>query len=292
MKITDMWTSASRPTVSFELYPARSEKTAAKLETTIDELADLKPDFVSVTFGAGGSTREGSRRLIDKLKNGKKLETVAYFACFGLGPDDITSVLDDYKQLGVQNVLAVRGDPPHGDDFKPPPESLAHASDLVSFIKSRYDFCLGAAGYPEGHIEAESKDKDLEYLKLKKDNGAQYIIANYFYDNSFFFDFVEKCRALGIEVPILPGVMPIYSAKMMRNLAGLCGATIVEEIEKGLAAIAEDDKKAVAQFGIDYAVKQCRGLIEKGVVGLHIYTMDRSGACRDILGRLRGEGLL
>ena len=293
MKITDMWTSASRPTVSFELYPARSEKAAAKLETTIDELADLKPDFVSVTFGAGGSTREGSRQLIDKLKNGKKLETVAYFACFGLGPDDITSVLDDYRQLGVQSVLAVRGDPPHGqDDFKPHPDSLAHASDLVAFIKSRYDFCLGAAGYPEGHIEAESKDKDLEYLKLKQDNGAQYIIANYFYDNSFFFDFVDKCRAMGITVPILPGVMPIYSAKMMRSLAGLCGATIVEEIEKGLAAIAEDDKKAARQFGIDYAVTQCRGLIEKGVVGLHIYTMDRSKACREILGRLRGEGLL
>ncbi|MFH1434402.1 MAG: methylenetetrahydrofolate reductase [Pseudomonadota bacterium] len=293
MKITDMWASASRPTVSFELYPARGEKAAAKLETTIDELADLKPDFVSVTFGAGGSTREGSRQLIDKLKNGKKLETVAYFACFGLGPGDIASVLDDYRQLGVQNVLAVRGDPPHGqDDFKPHPESLAHASDLVAFIESRYGFCLGAAGYPEGHIEAESRDKDLEYLKLKVDNGAQYIIANYFYDNAFFFDFVDRCRALGIQVPVLPGVMPIYGAKMMRNLAGLCGATIVEEIEKGLAAIAEGDKKAVAQFGIDYAVKQCRGLIEKGVVGLHIYTMDRSGACRDILGRLRGEGLL
>ena len=168
MKITDVWNSSKRPTLSFELFPARSEKGAANLEKAIDKLAALKPDYVSVTFGAGGSTREGSRQLIEKLIKEKGLDVIAYFACFGLGPDDITGVLDSYRDLGIENVLAVRGDPPHGqDELKPHPDSLAHATDLIRFIRPKYDFCLGCAGYPEAHIEAESREKDLEYLKMK-----------------------------------------------------------------------------------------------------------------------------
>ncbi|PIP07301.1 MAG: 5,10-methylenetetrahydrofolate reductase, partial [Syntrophobacteraceae bacterium CG23_combo_of_CG06-09_8_20_14_all_50_8] len=225
MKVTDIWNSSQRPTVSFELFPARSPKAAENLEKTIDELVALKPDFVSVTFGAGGSTREGSYQLVKKLKNEKSLEVIAYFTGYGLGPKDIIAVLDDYQGLGVKSVLVARGDPPHEQkDFKAHPQSLPHASDLLSFIRPRYSFCLGAAGYPEGHIESESKKKDIEYLKLKVDNGAEYIISNYCYDNQYFFDFIERCKAIGIDVPILPGVMPIYSVKMMETLASLCGA--------------------------------------------------------------------
>ncbi len=292
MKLTKLWVTKGKPTLSFELFPARTEKAAANLEKAIDKLAALEPDFVSVTFGAGGSTRAGSYQLAEKLKNEKGLDVLTYFACYGLGPDEITSVLDDYQALGIENVLAVRGDEPREGDFEPHPESLPHATDLVSFIRPKYDFCLGVAAYPEGHIDAESKAKDIEYLKMKVDLGAEYIITNYCYDNDFFFDFLERSRAAGIEVPILPGVMPIFSVKMMEMLAGLCGATITEEIRSGIAALPEGDTEALADFGIDFAARQCAELLEAGVPGLHIYTMDRSKASVGIVTRLRDKGLL
>lgn len=292
MKVTDLWKSKQKPTISFELFPTRSEKGAANLEKTIDALAALEPDFVSVTFGAGGSTREGSRLLVEKLKHEKDLDTIAYFAGYGLGPDDVTVVLDDYQALGVDNVLVVRGDPPHDKEFQPHPDSLPHASDLLAFIRPRYDFCIGVAGYPEGHIDAPSKEQDLEYLKLKVERGAKYVITNYFYDNAYFFDFCERCRNVGIHVPIVPGVMPIYSVGMMEMLAGLCGATITDEIRQGIAALDEGDKEALTAFGIEFAVRQCTQLLEAGVPGLHIYTMDRSKSTVSLIHRLRAKGLL
>ena len=292
MRITNMWKPGRKPTLSFELFPARSEKGAARLEKTINVLADLKPDFVSVTFGAGGSTREGSRQLVERLKDEKGLEVIAYFAGYGLGREDILSVLDNYWAMGVENVLVVRGDPPHDEDFQPHPDSFSYASEILAFVRPKYDFCLGAAGYPEGHIDAPSKEKDLEYLKLKVDNGAEYIICNYFYDNEYFYNFVDRCQAAGITVPILPGVMPIYSVKMMENLASLCGATITEEIRQGIGELPEGDKEALNEYGIDFAVRQCTDLIGSGVVGLHIYTMDRSKSTVGIVNRLRDDGLL
>lgn len=292
MKVTELWKSDQKPTISFELFPARSEKAAENLEKAIDRLATLNPDFVSVTFGAGGSTREGSRQLLQKLKHEKGLDVLAYFACFGLGPEDISSILDSYQALGVESVLAVRGDAPREEAFEPHPDSLLHASDLVAFIRQRYDFCLGVAAYPEGHIDAPDRMKDLEYLKLKVDQGGEYIITNYFYDTAYFFDFVERCRGISIEVPIVPGIMPIYSIKMMEMLAGLCGATITEEIRDGLAVLEEDDKDALRAFGIEFAYRQCVELLEAGVPGLHIYTMDRSASAVGLVNCLRTDGLL
>jgi methylenetetrahydrofolate reductase (NADPH) len=294
MKVTDLWSSNSKPTVSFELFPARSEKAAANLVKALDQLAALKPDFVSVTFGAGGSTKEGSRQLIENLINEKKLDVIAYFAGFGLAPDEITETLDRYQSIGVANVLIVRGDPPHGmDDFQPHPDSFKYASDLMKFVRPKYpNLCMGVAGYPEGHNECVSKDKDLEYLKMKVDNGAEYIIANYFYDNKFYFDYVDRCRKAGIDVPIIPGVMPVYSVKMMENLAKLCGATITDELREGINKLPEGDKQALNDFGVEFALKSCRGLIEAGVPGLHIYTMDRSSSTVALVNRLREEGLL
>lgn len=293
MKVTDIWKSKQKPTISFELFPARSEKAAENLEKAIDELAALKPDFVSVTFGAGGSTREGSYQLVDKLKNEKGLEVIAYFAGYGLGPEDITAVLDDYQKLGIENILVARGDPPHGvEDFKPHPQSLAYATDLLAFIRPRYSFCLAATGYPEGHIECASLEKDIQYVKLKEDNGADYIVCNYFYDNQYFFDFVERCRAIGVKVPIMPGVMPIYSIKMMENLANLCGATITEKIRQGIAALPEGDQAALVNFGVEFAAAQITELVKAGVPGLHIYTMDRSSSAVGIVNSLRSNGIL
>ena len=292
MKLTDTWSSKTGPTLSFELFPARTEKAAANLEKTINVLTDLEPDFVSVTFGAGGSTREGSRQLIRKLMNEKHLDVLAYFACYGLAPEVILEVLDDYRDMGVESVLAVRGDEPREEGFTPHPDSLQHASDLVAFIRGKYDFCLGVAGYPEGHIDAESRDKDLEFLKYKVDQGAEYIITNYAYDNQFFFDYVDRCLSAGINVPILPGIMPVYSVKMMGILAGLCGATITDELQAWIDALPEGDTEALLSFGIEFAYQQCAGLLQAGVPGLHIYTMDRWRSSAGIVTRLRAEGLL
>ncbi len=292
MRVIDLWNNNSHPTLSFELFPARSDKSAEKLELVIDDLAGLKPDFVSVTFGAGGSTRDGSRQLLNKLINEKGLNVIAYFAGYGLGPDDTTAVLNSYQDLGIETILVVRGDPIEDNKFQPHPDSMAHATDMISFIAKRYNFCMGAAGYPEGHIEAESRKKDLEYLKLKVENGVKYIISNYCYDNRYFFDFVDQCRSTGIDVPILPGIMPIFSIKMMNTLSKLCGATIPREITESLAGLDPDDREAVENYGIDLATRQCAELIRKGVHGLHIYTMDRSRPALEIAGRLRKEGLL
>ncbi len=292
MRLTELW-QRRRPTLSFEIFPARTPEAAMQLERVIDQLYYLEPDFIGVTFGAGGSTREGSRLLVDKLLNDKEMEVVAYFAGYGLPPDYVHLILEDYQGLGVENVLVVRGDPPHGQpDFVPHPHSFAHASDLLAFIRPEFPFCLGVAGYPEGHPQAESMEKDLAYLKLKVDTGAEFIITNYFYDNRFFFDFVDSCRQLGLKVPILPGIMPIFSLKMMRQLANLCGASIPAALEERLAALPAGDQKALLRFGIDFATEQCRELLQAGVVGLHFYTMDRSQAVSAIVSRLRQEGLL
>lgn len=294
MRIADLWAAGNRPTISFELFPARTEKAAANLDKAIDKFAALRPDFVSVTFGAGGSTREGSYDLVKKLKTEIGLEVLPYFACYGLGPEDILDVVTDYVELGIGSLLAVRGDEPRGvEGFTPHPESFAHASDLLAFLGANFDnLCLGAAGYPEGHVEAKSVEADLGFLKFKVANGARFIIANYFYDNTFFFDFHDRCRALGIDVPIIPGVMPVYSVKMMHTLAGLCGATITEELSRRIAALPEEDRAAVSDLGIELATRQCRGLLERGAPGLHFYTMDRSKSVVGIVRRLRDEGLL
>jgi methylenetetrahydrofolate reductase (NADPH) len=291
MKLTDLWKSSDSPTLSFELFPAKTEKAAQRLENALQELADLKPSFASVTFGAGGSTREGSYQLLQKLKEELNLEVLGYFAGYGLGPDAITSALDSYQQLGIENILVVRGDVPREDEgFSPHPDSFQHANELLEFVRPKYDFCIGVAAYPEGHIEADSLDSDLGYLKQKVDLGAEFIITNYAYDNRYFFDFVSRARNAGIDLPILPGVMPIYTARMTNFLAKLCGATITPEIKAGLAEIPEDDKQAVQDFGIEYAYRQCSGLLDAGVPGVHIYTMDRSKSVVSIVSRLRQSG--
>ncbi len=180
-----------KPVISFEFSRPKGEKAAAKLDKALAKLKKAEPDYVSVTFGAGGSTREGSFELVEKLKNEYGFPVVSYVAGIGLGPDDLCRVMDRFKSIGVETVFVVRGDPPTWEEtYEPHPESMNYASDMIAFIKERYDFCLGGAAYPEGHIQAESKEKDLGYAKLKQDLGAQYIMAQYFYDNQYFFDFV------------------------------------------------------------------------------------------------------
>jgi len=293
MNLISLLENKQGPTISFEFYAVHDEESFRKLEEVIENLVSLSPDFVTVTFGAGGSTREGSYQLIKKLKLNKKLNVIPYFAGYGLAPDDVRTVLDAYHSLGAKSILCVRGDKPRDlSDFRPHPQSFPHASDLIAFVHGSYDFCIGAAGYPEGHREAETKEKDLEYLKLKVDNGASFIITQYFYDNRFFFEFVERCRNSSINVPIIAGVMPIFSIKMTESLSHLCGATITPQVRDGLRVLPPGDKDAVLRFGIEFAVEQCRALIKWGVQGLHFYTMNRSRSTKEVVDRLQTEQLI
>lgn len=293
MSIEHLWNDRTRPTISFELFPARDEKAAKKLAKAIDTLADLGPDFASVTFGAGGATREGSLELAQYLKVTKGLKVAPYLAGYGLAPAAVADVAESYRQMGADGLFCVRGDVPENlPDFVPHPAAFTYASDLLTFVNIRFDFFTGAAGYPEGHKEAITKETDLEYLKLKVVQGAKFIITQYVYDNAYFFDFRDRARAMGIHVPIICGVMPIYSVKMTENLAAMCGATITPQVRDGLAALPPDDKKAVTDFGVDFATEQCRELIQNGVDGIHFYTMDRGKSVAAVITKLKEEKLL
>jgi len=291
MRVTSLY-ERKKPVISMEFFPPRNEKAAETFGTTIANLAALKLDYMSITFGAGGSTRDGSYQTVKQVMIDKNLPTVAYIAGFGLGPNEITDVLDKYKDLGIETVFVIRGDKPKDDDFTPHPDSFSYASDMIAFIKKRYDFTLGCAGYPEGHVEAENLEKDIEYLKLKVDNGAEYVVAQYFYDNNYFSEYVKKCRAIGIHVPIIPGIMPVYTVKMTNMLSNVCGTKIVDKLKRQLDAVDADDKDAVLNLGINFAVEQCKGLLKEGVAGLHFYTMDRSKSTVEIINRLKKENPL
>ena len=291
MRVTSLY-ERKKPVISMEFFPPRNEKAAETFGTTIANLAALKLDYMSITFGAGGSTRDGSYETVKQVMIDKNLPTVAYIAGFGLGPNEITDVLDKYKDLGIETVFVIRGDKPKDDDFTPHPDSFSYASDMIAFIKKRYDFTLGCAGYPEGHVEAENLEKDIEYLKLKVDNGAEYVVAQYFYDNNYFSEYVKKCRAIGIHVPIIPGIMPVYTVKMTNMLSNVCGTKIVDKLKRQLDAVDADDKDAVLNLGINFAVEQCKGLLKEGVAGLHFYTMDRSKSTAEIINRLKKENPL
>ncbi len=291
MRVAHLYKS-NNPVISMEFFPPRNDKATETFDKVIGGLAQLKPDYMSITFGAGGSTRDGSYQTVKRLMLDKNLPTVAYIAGYGLAPHEIIEVLDKYKALGVETIFVIRGDKPKEDDVAAHPDAFRYASEMISFIKERYDFTLGCAGYPEGHVEAESLEKDIEYLKLKVDNGAEYVVAQYFYDNAYFFDFVAKCRAIGIDVPIIPGIMPVYTVKMTRMLSKVCGSTITDKLQRNLDAVDPEDKDAVLSLGIDFATEQCMGLLEKGVDGLHFYTMDRSKSTTEIINGLRREKLL
>ncbi|NDY72908.1 5,10-methylenetetrahydrofolate reductase [Desulfobacter hydrogenophilus] len=290
MRVTQLYKD-KQPAISFEFFPFRDDKTQASFNNTIDALSPLSPDYFSVTFGAGGSTRDGSYATA-KILVDKNFPTVAYIAGFGLAPDEVRDILDKYKALGIETIFVIRGDQPKDADFKPHPDSFAYACDLIKFIKDNYDFTLGCAGYPEGHVQAESLEADIKYLKMKQDAGAQYVVAQFFYDNEFYFSYVNKCRDAGVTIPIIPGIMPVYTLKLINILTSVCGASIPAAMQARIDAVDKGDKDAVLNLGIDYAAEQCKDLLAKGVPGLHIYTMNRSRSTKAIVEALKKENLI
>ncbi|MGV7221204.1 MAG: methylenetetrahydrofolate reductase [NAD(P)H] [Nitrospinales bacterium] len=271
---------------SFEFFPPKSPEGFTRLFDTIENLKGCEPSFVSVTFGAGGSTRTKTIDLVGRIKTEIGLESMAHLTCVGSSEEDIDSFLDELVSSGIENVLALRGDPPEGyDKFVKPENGFEFANELVAHIKNKYDLCVGVAGYPEGHVECSDKKKDLENLKKKVDAGADFIITQLFFDNNVYFDFVDKVQSIGINIPIIPGIMPILNLNQVKRFTKMCGASIPPVLLQNLEGIKDDELK-VKETGLAHAKKQCEDLLNQGAPGIHFYTLNKSTATMRILEHL------
>jgi len=278
---------AGGPTFSVEFFPPKTEEAREALFATARSLRELAPDFVSVTYGAGGSTREGTVEITKALGDELGYETMAHLSCVGETTEGLASTLDRIAAAGIENVFALRGDPPRGqEDFAQPEGGLGSAAELAAFISGRWDFTLGGACFPEVHPEAPDLETDLAYLKSKVEAGASFLITQLFFDNQVYFDFVAAARAAGIEVPILAGVIPVATFAQTKRICKLCDASIPARLEAAFAA-ADGDERAEFELGIAYAAQQCAELLVAGAPGIHFYALNRAPATRAGLGALR-----
>lgn len=280
----------SNPCFSFEFFPPKTEEGVTSLLKTLEDLAPLEPGFVSVTYGAGGSTRDRTVELVTRIKKSSGIEAMAHLTCVGHTRDELRGVLHRLRDAGVENVLALRGDPPVGQKtFEAVPEGFRYASELVSFIHDEeFPFCVGGACYPEGHVETGSRDDDMRHLKAKVDAGLDFVITQLFFDNAFYFDFVERARRAGINVPIVPGIMPITNYEQVQRFTRMCGATVPMRLALQLERVKEQPD-AVVQLGVAHATVQCMELLARGVPGVHFYTLNKSPATRMIVSALRAR---
>lgn len=286
MKIHEILNS-SRPAFSFEFFPPKDDAGFEQLYKTIEVLKPLQPSYVSVTYGAGGSTRAKTVALVERIKNEIGIESMAHLTCVAATQTEIAAVLDDLQSAKIDNVLALRGDPPKGQEtFSKTEGGFGYANELIEFVRSRYPFCVGAACYPEKHPEAKSADVDLDNLKRKVDAGAQFLITQLFFDNRDFFRFRDRCAAAKIDVPIVAGIMPVLSVGQIKRFTNMCGATIPSALLRRIESV-EDDVDSVRHIGMYHATQQCSELITEGVAGIHFYTLNRSTATRAIFQCLR-----
>lgn len=287
MRIDQIIENADRPVFSFEFFPPKTEDGEANLQRALAELQALQPDFVSVTYGAGGSTRGKTIEIIRQIKDEHGLEAMAHFTCVNATTDDLRSVLDEMRETGIDNVLALRGDPPQGQERWTKTEGgLEYSRELIELIGDEYDFAIGAAAFPEVHIDAIDAESDLRYLKEKVDAGAKFLITQLFFDNAHYYAFVERARELGVDVPIVPGIMPIMNAGQVKRMTAMCGAEIPAPLQEQLEQRA-DDPAAAAELGVAYATLQCADLLANGAPGIHFYTLNKSPSTRAILSALR-----
>jgi methylenetetrahydrofolate reductase (NADPH) len=276
-----------RPVFSFEFFPPKTDEGQRTLEHTLAELKEDHPDYVSVTYGAGGSTRDRTVEITKWIKQDLGIEAMAHLSCVGEPKERLVEILGELGDSGIENVLALRGDPPRGEtEWRPHPGGLHYSVELIGLIAEEFEYCIGAACFPEVHPEARDLEHDLRYARRKVDGGASFLITQLFFDNELYFDFIEEARATGIGVPIIPGIMPITSYKQIKTITGLCGATLPAELERELDERA-DDPEAVAELGVAYATLQCSDLLARGAPGVHFYTLNRSPATRAILAALR-----
>jgi methylenetetrahydrofolate reductase (NADPH) len=291
MKIRDLFKSGRR-LFSFEFFPPKSEAGAATLERTVRELSDLQPAFVSVTYGAGGSTRDRTVELVTRIQRDDGICAMAHLTCVGASRDEIGAVIDRLIDGGIENIIALRGDAPPGQPFTVPEDGFAHATDLISYIRKRHDdrVCVAAAAYPETHPECRDPEADMRHLVTKVRAGVDFIVTQLFFDNRFYFDFVKRARDAGITVPIVPGIMPIANVAQIERMTKMCGASIPPALFAELDR-RRDDPVAAQQLGVAQATAQCVDLLEGGAPGIHFYTLNQSPATRMILTALKATRL-
>jgi len=269
---------SGKPTISFEFFPPKNETGWAGLYSAIGELHAIKPSYVSVTYGAGGSTRSKTCDLVARIQNELNIRAMAHLTCVGHSQEELGKVLDELWERGIRNVLALRGDPPAGQtSFVKTEGGFGYADELVKFAAERHDFALGVAGYPEGHPQCLNKIRDMEYLKRKIDNGGKFVVTQLFFDNYDFYSFRDNARKLGINAPIVAGIMPITNVAQTKRFVSMCGAKIPHTLLQKLEGV-ETDPEAAYKAGVDYAIEQCADLIKHGVEGLHFYTLNKSKA--------------
>ncbi|WP_027183321.1 methylenetetrahydrofolate reductase [NAD(P)H] [Desulfovibrio inopinatus] len=288
MKIIDTL-SSNRPFISLEFFPPKSKEGHPAFFAAASRLTTISPAFVSVTYGAGGGSQDATLDIAQALQNDHGFETMAHLTCVGADEARINEFLDALSARGVSNVLALRGDPPEGqDEFIPDNERFKHASDLVDYIKRvRPDFGVAAAAYPECHPESESVRSDLEWTKVKASKGVDFFVSQLFFDNRAYFDFVQRLRGMNVEAPVIPGILPILSLGSIRRILSLCGAAIPGRLYLDLEkAHNEGGNDAVRALGINHAVKQAQHLLDNGAPGIHLYTLNQADACLEIVDRL------
>jgi len=275
------------PVFSFEFFPPKTEAGEHNLYAALTELRELDPAFVSVTYGAGGSTREKTIEIVKRIREQYGLEAMAHFTCVGASVPELQATLAEMQDAGIDNVLALRGDPPAGQEGWTKTEGgLEDSRELVELISGGYPFAIGAACFPETHVHATTPEDDLEHLAAKVRAGVNFLITQLFFDNAVYFDFIERARSAGIGVPIIPGVMPITRVGQVERMASMCGSSIPDALRRELHARGEDPE-AVLDFGVAYATLQCAELLAAGAPGVHFYTLNRSPATRAILSALK-----
>jgi len=270
--------AARRPVISFEFFPPRTEEgDLALLEKHIPALLQVKPDFCSVTYGAGGSTRDKTLMIVDRIQRQHGLTALAHLTCVNHTREQVRELLGRIRALGCNNILALRGDPPAGGEFVPTPGGFEFSSQLVKFIREAGDFSVGVAGFPEGHVACqEGKHADWRHLREKVDAGADFVLTQLFFDNADYFEFRDYVAGeLGVKVPLVAGIIPILSATQITKFTRLCGAKIPPPLRVQLDRLGNDDAAAI-EFGIEYATRQCEELLEAGVPGLHFYTLNKA----------------
>ena len=288
MRIDDLL-AANRPIFSFEFFPPKTPEGVAALFETVEALRPLEPDYVSVTYGAGGATRDGTVEIATRIRKEHGIEVMAHLSCVGETREGLEAILERFAEAGVQNVLALRGDPPRGEEsFQKPPGGLSSAAELTAFIRERHDFTIGGACFPEVHPEAASPEADLAYLKTKVEAGASFLITQLFFDNHVYWDFVAAARERGIDVPIIPGVIPIASYGQVARICKLCDASIPDELDAAMRGLG-GDADAEALLGVAFAARQCDELLAGGAPGIHFYALNRAPGVRAVLSALRAS---
>lgn len=277
--------ATQRPFFSFEFFPPKDDAGSRQLFASMEALAPLRPAFVSITYGAGGSTRARTVALAKEIQQRIGLTVVAHVTCVGAARAELRALFDDLARAGIENVLALRGDPPPGTPFTPAPNGFAHANELIAMLRKNYGFCIGAACYPQKHVEAATLEDDLTALDAKVEAGADFLVSQLFFDNSAYFAFARQVRARGITLPMLPGLMPITNFSQIQRFVAMCGATIPPKLHVEMQA-RKDDVKAVEDLGVAYAAMQAAELLQAGVPGVHFYTLNRSPATRAIVSAL------